>query len=190
MATKAVMDAIQQQLRDAALVRNKNSVRLHAGKFTWAELKRRGFNAPALFITCMGWKTAREQDAAWLAEYEHVIDASFAIGIVTSNMKDPEARNLEGRLLAEQITLQLIDQDWGLGNCLAATGTRAEALFVAAAEEENNSLWMVRWNQMIGLNSEDWQASIDAWQRYTAEHVDPNDDNHIMATDTVEIAQT
>ncbi|MGI1671990.1 MAG: hypothetical protein K6L74_16930 [Neptuniibacter sp.] len=189
MATKAVMEAIQQQLKTANLVKNNKSVYLHAGKFTWAELKRRGFNAPALFISCLGWKDADDYDTAALSGYESVVQARFAVGIVTSDSKNAEARNLEARILAEQVRLQLTDQDWNLDNCLVATKRRAEGLFVPAAEADNSSLWLVTWYQSIGLNSEDQQNSIDDWLRYHAEHYDSEDETHLMAADTVEIPQ-
>lgn len=190
MSTKTVMDTIQLQLQAANLVKNQNSVKLHAGKFTWAELKRRGFNTPALFISCLGWQEAKPQDQAVLCGYDLAIEARFAIGIVAHDSKKPESRNLEARILAEKVYLQLLEQDWGLDNCLEATKRRSEGLFVPAAEKENSSLWLVTWYQAIGLSKEDMQNSIDDWLRYHAEHYDSEDENHLMAADTVEITTT
>ncbi|MGH1429758.1 MAG: hypothetical protein ACRBB4_01440 [Neptuniibacter sp.] len=190
MSTKTVMDTILQHLRDANLVKNKNSVKLHAGKFTWAELKRRGFNSPALFISCLGWRDAKPDDETTLGGYDIALEARFAIGIVASDSKKPESRNLEARLLAEKVTLELLQQDWGLDNCLEATQRRAEGLFVPAAEKENSSLWLVTWYQVIGTSKEEMQNSIDDWLSYHAEHYDENDPEHLMAADTVEITTT
>ena len=190
MATKTVLDAIKKHLQDHEVIKNRNSVKVHAGKFTWSELKRHGFKTPSLYISCLGWKEAREDDAAALPGYELAVEARFVIGVVTSDSKSPESRNILARGLAETLCLQLIQQDWNLDNCLVAKDRRSEGLFVPAAEQENSSLWLVSWNQVVAMNRDDLQSSIDDWLRYQADHYDENDPNHLMAADTVEITTT
>lgn len=188
MATKAMLDAIQQHLVAADLVKD-TAVMVHAGKFTWSELQRRGFAAPALFITCLGWKEATESQAANLQGYDLVVYARFAVGVVTKNAKNAEARNALARALAEGVCAQLIRQDWGLDYALTAESCRAEGLFVPAAEAENASMWLVSWQQVVGLTSDALQSSIDDWLRAHADHYDPNDPEHLMASDDIDLPQ-
>lgn len=188
MATKAVLDAIRSTLATANLVKN-SAVFIHAGKFTWTELKRRSFSAPALFVTCLGWKEATEQEAATLTGYDLVVNARFAIGVVTKDAKNAEARNALARSLAEGVCARLINQDWSLDNALTAQQHRAEGLFVPAAEAENNSMWLVTWNQIIGLTEGALLTSVDDWLTAHADHYDPADPNHVMASDDIDLPQ-
>lgn len=188
MATKAVLDAIKTRLVAANLVLDR-AVMIHAGKFTWAELKRRGFSAPALFITCLGWKEATEAQAAEMTGYDLVVEARFAVGVVAKDAKSAEQRNAKARAIAEGVCAQLIRQDWGLDYALTAEKHRAEGLFVPAAEAENHSMWLVTWQQVVGLTAGALQNSIDDWLTAHGDHYDPNDPNHLMASDDIELPQ-
>ena len=192
MADKDILETINAMIKDHVtekkLVKQK-SVFIHAGKFTYAELRQRSFNAPALFLTCLGWKEAREEDQAALSGSELIIESRLAIGIVTSHAKGIEARNAQAQALAQSLSLLLNKNDWGLDNALTTKGLRAEGLFVPAAEEDNHTMWLVSWHQVFGISEESAEQMIHDWLRYVATHMDANDDEHIMAIDNVEISE-
>lgn len=160
MSINHLLTNIEHHIRSKNLVAPK-SIFIHAGKFTWSELKRRGFSAPALFISCLGFRSADFDDEVFFQSYEHVIKASLVIGIVTKHAKGSEARNAQARTLAEQITLILKDQRWGMNNAGCAEKIKADGIFSAPAEEENCSLWLVNFQQLLGINSDDWQQSLN-----------------------------
>lgn len=185
MGTSEMLRLIQQHLQAQNIVK-KDAVKIHAGKFTWRELKKRGFNAPALFITCLGWKEASDEDKATLGGVQQVFNARFAIGIVTKHAKGIEARNREARALAEHVTAQLISQDWQQANVLEATQLRAEGLFVAAAEEENHSLWLVTWQQSFGTTTAELISSCEHWLRGEGTHTDS--EGNVLAVSEFDIS--
>lgn len=182
MTTKAVLDAIQTNLQSLELVK-KTSVIQHAGKFTWSELSKRSFNAPALFITCLGMSEAKDESLGALVGFDLAVDCRFAIGVVTKNAKNSEARNMDARLIAENILLNLIQQDWALENVLTPSSRRAEGLFVPAAEAENCSMWLVTWSQAVGLSKEDLAANIADFLQATGEASNANGDL-LISSDT------
>lgn len=183
-----IKEAIQHHVKKDNVVKQR-SVFIHAGKFTYAELCQRSFNAPALFLTCLGWKDAREEDQAALSGSELVIESRLAIGIVTSHAKGVEARNAQAQALAQSLSLLLNKNDWGLDNALTTKGLRAEGLFVPAAEEDNHTMWLVSWHQVFGLSEDSAEQMIHDWLRYEATHMDANNNEHVMAIDQVEISE-
>lgn len=182
MATEAILNAIKATLQAAELNGvNHRSIGVHAGKFTWAEIKARGFSAPAIFISCLGWGDADEEDQALLTGYSKAASLSLVIGIVTKHTKSTEARNALARALAERVTIELLDQNWAMDNVCLPKRVRAEGAFSAAAEAENCSLWLVTWQQAVGFYKDDWQASVNDFLSFTGTAVD-DDENTLIET--------
>jgi len=188
MAVKEVMDAIQSTLQSTGLVAT-DFVSFYSGKPTFEELKLVSLDYPSLFISCLNFQDeSDESNKAALSNYELVLDANFIVSVVVKNTENAEIRNTMARLLAEGVMLNLIDQDWGLKNCLIAENRSVEGLFVNAAEQGNCSIWLVSWSQSIGLDKDAAQSDINDWLRYHADHYNQDNSDHIMASSDVDIA--
>ncbi len=177
---------------------NKLKVRVypHAGKFTWAELKARSYTAPALFISCLGWREdTRDQINSVLDGKAYRV--RFAAGIVTSSVKNAETRNAQARQIATTISLHLDDQDWAQDDVTEATDLRAEGLFNREAEADNQSMWLLDWWHGMSFDADDVLASLNDFltahgDHYTAEgnYTDAQGAEIPVASDTTTIPQS
>lgn len=130
-------------------------VREHAGKFTWQELTARSYRAPAVFVSCLGWRELTEAEAVKQAlplGDNAPSRMRFAAGVVTKHAKGSEERNIQARLICQMLTVLLNRNDWDLNLIGEANDVRAEALFVPQAEADNQSLWLVSWWHPVALD--------------------------------------
>lgn len=169
----------------------------HPGKFVWAELKEISYNAPAVFISCLGWSPADEQDASRVAGFGQVAyRVRFVAGIVTKNNKSANARNQEARLIGTSITNLLSRQDWSKPDVLEAEKARCEALFVRDAEADNQSLWQLDWWHVMAFDDESADSTINdfitAHGTHYGEpgaHTDVEGNDLLTSEDTVTLPQ-
>ncbi len=175
MSITAVKEAIRAtlladtQLRE--VLKRDNQIMLHAGKFTWQELKRRSFNAPALFISHLGFKAANDSKRREFAEDCAVFNVRFAIGIATKHAKGSEARNALAAALAERLALIVNEnQQWGLQTVdNNVERLEAQGLFVIDAENDNHSMWLTTWYQHIQIDEPDFSA-VELFEGFDADH--------------------
>lgn len=178
MNIQTALNAILAELQADAtipLIANKTEIRLHAGKFTWAELKARSFAAPALFISCLGWQKPREEPTGFSMP-QHVFDVRFVAGIVAKSAKGSEARNAIARAIAEQFTLHLLSKTtWGQIDIAEPDNerVRAEGLFVPDAEAENQSLWIVSWYQLVQFDPAGLPLTLEDFGGFDTDHMKP-----------------
>jgi hypothetical protein len=176
MSIEAVKAAIRTTLlADAGLrqiMPSENRFLLHAGKFTWAELKARSFNAPAVFISHLGFKAASEDKRAEFAEDCAVFNVRFAIGIAAKHAKTIEARNLIAATIAERIALIANDnQTWDLATVdNNIERLEAQGLFVLEAEQDGHSMWLVTFYQHVQIDSTDF-SGLDIFEGFDADHL-------------------
>lgn len=167
---KGLLDAVVSTFRSADLPDVKpGSVDIHSGKFTWSELKRRGFASPAVFLTCSGWGDASDVNKAALSGLgcDTALHVQMFAGIAAKHARGAESRNAMARGIATAVTSLLIDQDWGLDTTLSPESIRAQGLFVPDAENDNHSLWLVNWVQPFGIKKSD--SSFSDWLIYRGE---------------------
>jgi hypothetical protein len=184
MSIDTVKQAIQSITQANAdikkLVTRDSSIALHAGKFTWQELTERSFNAPAIFISHLGFQTANENVAAEFDQPSKVMDVRFSVGIVAKHVRGTEARNALGNAITELFALQLYNQNWGLDTVGKPDRVKAQGLYHPQAEADGQSMWLITWYQPVQLSSFDWNAA-DMFMGYDADHFAENDD---VETDT------
>lgn len=175
MNLTAVKKAIQTQLRAHStlrqLVTREQSILLHAGKFTWQELKRRSFTAPAIFISHLGFRTLSETQRYEFDEPLNSYQVRFAIGIVAKHAKGTEARNQVASAISEQLALIIANNNWGLPTVGSdIEKLEAQGLFVPAAEEDGQSLWLITWYQAVQIEETDWDTELDIFEGFDGEH--------------------
>lgn len=170
MTPDALLPIMEAQIA-AQLQPLKVSVKLHAGKFIWSELERTSFRAPAVFISCLGWRGIDEEQAARLASAgDDFHRVRFVAGIVTKSVKKATARNKQARLIAQSLTTFLNHQDWGSADVLEAQDLRCESLYIEQAEEDNQSLWMLDWWHVMSFDAETVTTAIDDFMRAYGDH--------------------
>ncbi len=178
---KAFLNVVLETLRTANLPDVKPSaIGIHAGKFTWAELKRRGFASPAVFITCSGWNEASAINQAALQGCDAAFHLQMFVGVAARHAKSAESRNAIARGIATAITSLLVGQGWHLDNALEPESIRAQGLFIPDAESENQSLWLVSWVQPIGIKNS--ESSFSDWLSYRGESTADTGDQAIIET--------
>ncbi|MBQ0936706.1 hypothetical protein [Ideonella paludis] len=143
-----LLQATVEHLRAGFTPRQVAEVREYAGEFSAAEIERVGFNCPAVFVTCLGWRKAKEPQRLSGRRVRLVSMAAF---VVTKNSKSREARMSECMALADQVGLLL--EAWQPTDAptmaLAPLNDEADAenLYGPALDKHGLALWMLRWQQ-------------------------------------------
>lgn len=195
MTPDTLLPIMQAQIA-AQLLSMKVSVKLHAGKFIWSELQRLSFKAPAVFISCLGWRGVDEDQAARLSsagdDFQRV---RFVAGIVTKSSKSASSRNQQARLIAQSLTTFLNHQDWGF-DVLETQDLRCESLYIEQAEKENQSLWLLDWWHVMSFDADTVASAIDDFITVYGDHfaepgnyTDAQGDDIPLASDTVTLDQ-
>lgn len=197
MSLTAVKEAIKSTcIADSALrelVPREASIMLHAGKFTWAELKARSFVAPAVFISHLGFRTASDAIREEFDEWDRVFSVRFAIGVCAKHAKGSEARNALAAAIAEQLAIIITDNNWGLSNVSRnVERLEAQGLFNPDAEADNQSMWLLTWYQPVQIDETDWDAALDIFEGFDGDHhidgnTDPDAVQHISQDDYPEL---
>lgn len=177
---------------NTALTALKCDVKEHAGKFTWEELEARRYKCPAVFVSCLGWRNLRAEEATSLALPLDGIAPSrvrFVCGVVTKGVKRWEQRNKQARLICQTISQLLYENDWTEDNVGEAQDIQAEALFAPKAEADQQSMWLVSWWHPMVFDRESLQAQLDDFitahgDLYAApgEHTDAEGDDIPLAS--------
>lgn len=157
----------------AELAALRVDVKEHAGKFTWDELQARSYRAPALFVSCLGWRELRDEEATRLGlPLDAVAPARvrFAAGIVTKHSKSAEDRNIEARLICQKLSILIDRNDWDQALVGQTQDMQVEGLFAPAAEADNQSLWLLTWWHPVAMDRETLAASLDAFITARGDH--------------------
>lgn len=175
----------------------KVSVKLHAGKFLWSELQRLSFKAPAVFISCLGWRSVDDEQAARLASHgDDFQRVRFIAGIVTKSVRRATDRNQQARLIAQSLTTFLNHQDWGQNDVLEAQDLRCESLYIEKAEQDNQSLWLLDWWHVMSFDATTVAGAIDDFITVHGDHfaepgnyTDAQGDDIPLASDEITLDQ-
>jgi len=196
MTPDALMPIMQAQIT-AQLLSMKVSVKLHAGKFIWSELQRISYKAPAVLISCLGWRAIDDEEAAILGAHGKDLNrVRFVAGIVTKSVKKSDSRNQQARLIAQALTTFLSGQDWSLDDVLESQDLRCESLYIESAEEDNQSMWLLDWWHVMSFDAETVASAIDDFITVHGDHfaepgnyTDAQGDDIPLASDTVTLDQ-
>lgn len=196
MTPDTLLPIMQAQIT-AQLLPMKVSVKLHAGKFIWSELQRTSFKAPAVFISCLGWRGIDDEQAARLGAHGADLNrVRFVAGIVTKSAKKSVSRNQQARLIAQALTTFLNDQDWGLDDVLETQDLRCESLYIDAAEKDNQSMWLLDWWHVMSFDADTVASAIDDFMTVYGDHfaepgnyTDAQGDDIPLASDAVTLDQ-
>ncbi len=161
----------------ATLGRAVREVETHPGRWGKEVITQMLSNAPGVYV---GFSTGSYKDSGG-----DVLQSQWHVYVV--------ARSLNGK--TEAGVYQLIERllpalhGLDLDQSDALRFQRVKNLFSFAEAKHGFSCY-----EMVFELPMNWPDLIDAsalddWLRYTADHYDPNDPTHIMATDTVEIPQ-
>lgn len=162
MATESLLNAIKEQLEEAfKKVIRKKQIYKHAGKFNWTELRKRSFSAPALFITCTGYKEIDSSRDTYISGADISVMTSLAIGVVCKSARCAESRNAAARNISEALTLLIKRNDWGLELAGSPKDISANGVFLPSAEREGFSMWLVEFKQPFGLRKHELESLLD-----------------------------
>jgi len=196
MTPDTLLPIMQAQIA-AQLLSMKVSIKLHAGKFIWSELERTSFKAPAVLLSCLGWRAIDDEQAARLGAHGADLNrVRFVAGIVTKSVKKSVSRNQQARLIAQALSTFLSGQDWGLDDVLETQDLRCESLYIEAAENDNQSMWLLDWWHVMSFDAETVASAIDDFITVYGDHfaepgnyTDDQGDDIPLASDTVTLDQ-
>lgn len=125
-------------------------IRTYAGEFSGPELTQIPFNAPAILVTCLGWKAEHHGQRLAGRLTRQVRMAAF---IVTKHV-DREKRMSQCMQIAEALAIALrlwAPDSTGLPVTLAGLeeDPRAENLYGRAVDAQGLALWLVDWQQCV-----------------------------------------
>lgn len=187
MAIKDVMEAIKSSLENINLV-GISSISFNSSQLTFDRLKDDASSQPQVFIHCSSFSGSKQDEAPELFGYDLAASVQFSISILSENTGNNVNNDLVTRLLSEAIVLHLVDQDWGLENCLPATELSSRPLFPELeSTNQDCNIWLVSWTQVIGLNKNEVQNDINDWLSYHADHHNSDNEEQILASADVEI---
>lgn len=170
MTPSTLVKLITEELQ-ALLRRYRVSVKEHSGKFIWSELQEISFRAPAVFVSCLGWRAPTADEVARLAaDGESIHRVRFIAGIVTKSNKAANTRNQQARLLSEVVTNHLARQDWNQPDVYEAADIRCEPLFVPEAERDGQSLWIVDWWHLVAFDADTVRGQLDDFITLHGDH--------------------
>ena len=120
-------------------------VRLYAGEFDHEEIKTEKFNAPCVFVTCMGWQhnPASQKYATNTRSYR----VKYALFVVTKHASGRVDRFELAVGLCEMLTALVIG--WKPKGCVGEVrdSMTCENLFSRKVDEHQMGLWMLDWWQ-------------------------------------------
>lgn len=154
-------------------------VKAYGGEFTAAEISKKSFTAPAIFIAPLGWSPQASGDRL---RGKRVRAVSMAAFVVTKDVAGREDRMLIAMNLADRLSLALSGWEPNVGDAPYTitpldTDPTAENLYGRAIDAAGLALWCVRWVQDVKANVPEAQLfdllAIDIDENYHAGVVPP-----------------
>ena len=122
---------------------------LYAGQFDAEQLKRKAYSSPGVFVTCLGWKPARDMQ---FGNNDH--DVRLAAFVVSRNSGGIIQAMRECTVIGEQITRVLYDWQPDLPKVSPGRPERAENTFTLKSLETGQLIWPIYWWHTVGLQAE------------------------------------
>lgn len=117
----------------------------HAGKFSLAELKRKGIPAPAVLVSVLGAK----QDTTYAGQ-AHTFMMQMAAYVVTKDGRNGP-RDIHAANICQSILSLVPDQTWGQPALGQARDTGLHTLVSEKTKDHAVSLWAVTWSQPVSF---------------------------------------
>ena len=157
MSINTHLTSIKNYLRtelDNKLVR---TVDLYAGQFTDSEIPQKSFVAPAVFISCLGWRIPKDKEYG-----KRHAEARIAIFVLAKHAKSRVDRMTLAIAIAEKIHVLLANrrigercEDFG-----KTSDFSAENLYSRALDERKHALFLISFWQVVPVSDE---IAIEYW---------------------------
>ena len=154
MSASVLLDQAVARIRASFAKAEVATVEPYGGEFSAAEVNVKGFNAPAIFVTVLGWKPA---DGDTRMAGRNVNQVRLAAFVATKNV-ERKKRMASAMLLAERLAICL--RQWApmteVANAslpVAIAGLEDDAavenLYSRALDEQGLALFLVDWEQCV-----------------------------------------
>jgi len=181
----AVVDALTEFNTEKAL--GFKTIKEHAGAFTWAEFQERGFNAPAAFVSSLGWREKKQSEEGLVYEIDDIYVARFGVAVITQNAKNAEARNKQGRLMCEYLSAYLQGNNFGFDEVSQPYNIKCDPRFMGVINEDGQALWILDWFCQLPM-CPDEMPPLDDFDGVDIDHQEPNEEQ-ILAQTTVDLTE-
>lgn len=170
--------AIKQAIEDA-LARTVKQVESHPGHWGAATIKHMVANAPCVFI---GFSAGSYQNNGG-----DQLKAQWHVYLVGQALNGQNSRSIGVYQMLQRLLPALHELD--INEADALRFERVKNLFSFAEAKKGVSCYEMVFSVPMHWPDLQNESDLDDWLRYNADHIDQDDPNHIMATDTVEITQ-
>lgn len=150
---QTVVDAIGQALPSL------KTVQVHGGSITESEIRRWGAQAPAVFVSTLGVKSAQ-------ATFLDQADLVFCAYVIAKN-SDKADRHVVALNIVQGLSCLLKSAPWtGCDFVTEPQDVQSENLFNTEIDKIGLSLWATTWQQTVSLGVDDGLAQLNDFLRF------------------------
>jgi len=158
----------------------------HAGSFAWKELEEKGYNAPALFVSNLGWKPLANEQDSMSSSMGDIYEARFLMALITEHKGGFEKQNKQARQLAQVLVKFLEDNCFGFDEISEAYRIKADPVFSGAFNENGQSLWLIEFWHQLPMAAD---TVLDNFEGLDGQHNNPQNPTQTLAKTTIDFTE-
>ena len=160
MSVKAMRDAIVSAIGAACPPPVLREVIPYDGQLSDADLRRVLGQAPAAYVSCLGFSEVTDEDDDIVATAQWVV--TLVTRRQTAASRSEASRSDAATAILETLVPLIVDSNSSAGACSTESAGRAEKvrarnMFSVETDGKGVSLWVVTWEQDVSL--EPWSAT-------------------------------
>ncbi len=150
----------------------------HAGSFTWKEFEEKTYSAPAVFVSCLGWRELGDNEESRSPSMGDIYAARFALALITEHSGSLEKQNKQARQLAQKIGKFIKGSCFGFNEVSGAYQIKVDPVFSGAINESGQSLWLIYFWHHLPMDAD---SPLEDFEGLEGQHKNPENSSQLMA---------